>query len=343
MRGCIIVFSEKESHPSSILRVTYRTIYIFWGEEMSILTKEQQTHLIRALYEMRLQEPRLSVHEMARSLGAARNTVYRYLNHALDKGILFKPQLRLKMFRDVKEYVYAVSSDSAHDTFQTLKKKNSVCYELFATGYIDLLIMSDAPLSRKGVKELGDIRIEGPRSDFICPVVPAVDYETALHQIETHVQNDFCPSRWDVEYSPRSVVWKPLDYDLFSLLRYDLTVKYTVLARSARMSFDGFRWSLDRILANTQIVVPYYPEGYSHYVRFLLMFRSRYENLLIELFSFVPCCTILYKVGGWIMVHFKILPLDLTDWFFNMLYNLQDSGYIDCVKTAVPILHWRPG
>ncbi|MBU7013527.1 MAG: hypothetical protein HXS52_11110 [Theionarchaea archaeon] len=314
---------------------------------MSIFTKKQQSDLIRALYEIRLKEPRLGVQEMARSLGTARNTVYRHVKYALENGILFNPQLRLKMFHDVKEYVYAVSSDSAHDTFQELKEKNIeekniVCYELFATGYIDLLIISDAPFSQKSKKELGDVRIEGSRSDFICPVVPAVDYPTALRQMEAYVRDDFQPSLWDVECLSRNVMWKPLDYELFSLLRYDLTMKYTILARSARMSFDGFRWSLERILANTQIVVPYYPEGYSHYIRFLFMFKSRYERLLIELFSFVPCCTTMYKVADWILVHFKILPLDLTDWFFSMLYNLQDSGYIDCIKTAVPILHWRP-
>lgn len=326
-----------------VLKVTYPAIYIFWGEQVSIFTKEQQTNLIRALYEIRLKEPRLSIQEMARSMGTARNTVYRHLNSALENGILFNPQLRLKMFHDVKEYVYAVSSNSAHETFQTLKDRTSVCYELFATGYIDLLMISDTPLSQRDMKELGDIRIEGSRSDFVYPVVPAVDYPTALHQIRRYIQRDFFPSRWRVEYPPRNVIWKDLDYELFSLLRYDMTTKYTVLARSARMSFDGFRWSLDRILANTQVVVPYYPEGYSHYMRFLLMFKSQYEEMLMELFSLVPCCTTLYKVADWILVHFKILPLDLTGQFFNILYSLQDSGYIDCIKTAVPILHWRPG
>jgi len=75
---------------------------------MSILTKEEQAALIRAMYERRMEEPRTKVYQMAESLKVSRNTVSRHWRKALEKGILFKPQLRLKMFAEVKEYVHAL-------------------------------------------------------------------------------------------------------------------------------------------------------------------------------------------------------------------------------------------
>jgi hypothetical protein len=121
-----------------------------------------------------------------------------------------------------------------------------------------------------------------------------------------------------------------------------MTKKYTELAKSVKMSYDGFRWSLKRILANTQIIVPYYPEGYSQYTRFLFIFQSNYEQMLLDMFSLVPCFTMMYKVKDWLLVHFRIQPSDLSDRFFSILYDLQDRGYINRIKTTFPITYWHP-
>lgn len=308
---------------------------------MSILTKEEAKH-VRAMYELRSEEPRLKIYEIAQHLGVVRNTVYNRQKKALENGILFHPQLRLKMFEDVKEYVYVISSDNAYNAFHQLQGDDRVCYELFATGYFDLLLITSVPFSQKELERLGEVKLGGFRSNYVYPKVPNTDYLTAMDKIEDFTQRDFHPSEWAVEYPPKEVHWKEIDWKLFSLLRYDMTRKYTTLAKSVKMSFDGFRWSLKRILANTQIIVPYYPEGYSQYIHFLFMFQSTYEEMLLNLFSLVPCFSIQYKVEDWILVQFSILPLDLIDRFFNILYGLHRRGCIDRIKTTFPITYWYP-
>lgn len=308
---------------------------------MSTLTKEEASQ-IRAMYELRSKEPRIKVYEIAQHLGIVRNTVYKRQKKAADNGILFNPQLRLEMFENVKEYVYSISSDSAFRTFHQLQGDERVCYELFATGFFDLLLITSSPFSRRELESLGKVNLCGYRSNYVHPKIPDTDYVTALNNMERFARNDFEPSEWVVEYPPRKVEWKEIDWKLFSILRHDMTKKYTELARSVKMSYDGFRWSLKRILANTQVIVPYYPEGYSRYIHFLFMFQSRYEKMLLDLFSLVPCFTIQYKVKDWIFVQFSILPLNLADRFFSILYNLHERKYIDRIKTAFPIAYWHP-
>jgi DNA-binding Lrp family transcriptional regulator len=294
------------------------------------------------MYELRLENPRIKVYEIAQYLNVTRNTVYKRWKKAMENGILFNPQLRLKMVADVKEHVYVISSDTAFRTYNQFKKDSRLCYETFATGYIDLLFITSEPLPQRELTSLGTVVLDGTRSTYICPRVPATQYETAMSDIEDFAQQDFEPSHWIVEYPPRDIVWKRRDWELFSLLLYDMTKKYTELAKSIKMSYDGFRWSLRRILANTQVIVPYYPEGYSRYTRFLFMFQSKHEQMLIDLFSMVPCFTMLYKVKDWLLVHFRIVPYDLTDRFFNVIYGLQDRGYIDRIKTTFPITYQYP-
>ena len=55
-----------------------------------MLTKEEARQ-IRAMYELRLEEPRIRVYEIAQRLGVVRNTVYKRQKKAEDNGILFNP------------------------------------------------------------------------------------------------------------------------------------------------------------------------------------------------------------------------------------------------------------
>jgi DNA-binding Lrp family transcriptional regulator len=316
--------------------------YVLWGEEMSILTKTQQKELIRAIYRLRMKDPRMKTHEMARNLGVVRNTAYEYEKRAKEQGILFSPQLRLKMYNDVKEYVYALSSDDAYFHFHQLQKDARTCYVLFATGFIDFLIISSEQFSQRELQDLGEVKLMGTRSNYIYPTIPSYDYETAIDKIEELSKGEFEKSVLQVEYPGRRVKWKEIDWKLYKLLKYDLTKKYTELARDVKMSYDGFRWSLRRILANSQVIVPYYPEGYSNYFRFYFMLQGEYEEMLIEMFSLISTCIPMYKVNDWILVYFNVYTLELADRFFGILFDLQDRGYIDRIKTAFPISYWHP-
>lgn len=315
---------------------------------MNILTKEEANH-IHTMYELRTEEPRIKIYEIAQHLDVVRNTVYKRQKKAVENAILFNPELRLKMYEDVKEYVYAISSDSAFHTFHQLQGDDRLCYEVFATGYFDLLLITSVPLSRKELECLGKVRLTGYRSNYVIPKIPDIDYVTAIAKMEEFAKKDFEPSEWSVEYPPREMGWKEIDWKLFHLLRHNMAKKYTELAKSVEMSYDGFRWSLKRILANTQIIVPYYPEGYSQYTRFLFMFQSDYEQMLLDMFSLVPCFTMMYKVKNWLLVHFRILPSGLSyrffrliERFFSILYDLHERGYIDRIKTTIPITYWHP-
>jgi hypothetical protein len=81
--------------------------------------------------------------------------------------------------------------------------------------------------------------LDGTRRTYICPKVFATLYKTAMSDIEDFAQKDFEPSHWIVEYPPRDIVWKRRDWELFSLLRYDMAKGYTELAKSVNMSYDG--------------------------------------------------------------------------------------------------------
>jgi DNA-binding transcriptional ArsR family regulator len=92
------------------------------------------------MYGLRRRTPRITITDIAKSLGVTRNTVSHHLNRALKEGILFNPQLKLLMTENVKEYFYALSSDNAFRAFHQLQKDKRIKYEIFTSGYADLLL-----------------------------------------------------------------------------------------------------------------------------------------------------------------------------------------------------------
>jgi DNA-binding Lrp family transcriptional regulator len=155
---------------------------------MSIFTKERREELIRGMYKLRRKEPRIGITDIAKLLEISRNAASHHLNRALEEGILFNPQLKLLMTEDIKEYFYAISSDNAFRAFHQLQKDNRVLYEIFSSGYADLLLTTSEPLPWNELDELGRVMLWGTRSNYICPEIPATDYVTALSQMEDFSQ-----------------------------------------------------------------------------------------------------------------------------------------------------------
>jgi hypothetical protein len=298
--------------------------------------------LIRDMYKLRTTDPRITVTDMAKSLGITRNAASHHLNKALEEGILFNPQLKLLMSEDVKEYFYAVSSDDAFRAFHQLQEDKRILYEIFGSGYADLLLTTSEPLPWCELDELGRVMLWGERSNYICPDIPEADYITALSNIEDFSKKEFEPSKWIVDLLPWKIEWKEIDWKLFPLLRYNVTKTYTDLSKKIEMSYDGFRWSFGRILANTQLIVPFYPEGYPKYNDYYFFIQSKYENMLIDMASLIPCCTMINKVKDWLSIYLHILPLNTTDRLFTVLYSLQDCGYLDKLKMVYSTTYWHP-
>lgn len=102
-----------------------------------------------------------------------------------------------------------------------------------------------------------------------------------------------------------------------------------------------FSRSLERIITNTICYVPYYPEGEASYVKWILMFKSSYEQLLIDLFSCIPCTTVMYKVTDWLIAHVKV-EVNLSEDYLRLFYGLEDQGYVDIFDMACPAVYWHP-
>lgn len=307
---------------------------------MSRLPEKRIHDLYRGVYEAYTDNFRIKLHELADSLGVVRNTASSYLGRAYHNGIVFPPQLRLKMFSEVKEHVYALKVHDEFRTYEALKSNPHIFSMEVGKGIFDLLIIMSLPLDLEEIP-VREVVFSGERSDYIIPFVPDIDSRTSLEWMKKRGKEPPMPSSLEVTYRGREIIWSNRDWDIFQQLRYDASRTYTEIARKIPLHSDTFAGSLDRILANTIWYVPYYPKGHESYMSWTLIFKSEYELFLIDLLSCLPCTTVLYKVAGWLVAHVKV-DGRYSGSFLRFFSQLEDQRYIDTFDMGFPAVYWHP-
>lgn len=307
---------------------------------MSRLSSERKHSLYRGIYEAYTDNFRIKLHELTDFLGTVRNTAASYVENGRNNGIVFPPQLRLKMFAEVKEYVYALKVDDVFRVYEKLKSNPKIFYMEAGKGIFDLLITASLPLDLSNIP-LIKVAVQGTRSDYIIPFVPDIDSRTSLEWMLRKAEENPSPSTWKVTYPPREVIWTNRDWDIFQVLRYNASIKYTDIATWIPMHSVTFSRALERIKANTICYVPYYPKRYEWYVGWILLFQSSYECFLIDLLSCIPCTTVIYKVTDWLFAHVRV-EASYTGSYLRLFLKLQDQGYVNTFDMACPALGWHP-
>lgn len=296
--------------------------------------------LYRGIYEAYTDNFRIKLHELTDFLGTVRNTAASYKKKAYLNQILFPPQLRLKMFAEVKEDVYALKVRRPFRVFENLKCNTNIVYSEVGKGIFDLIITASLPLDLSAIP-VTEVVFEGCRSDYIVPFVPDIDSKTSLRWMLQKVEGNHLPSLLEVVYPHREIIWTNREWDIFQLLRYDASRKYTEIATQIPMHSATFSRSLERIIANTICYTPYYPCGFKSYVKWTLLFRSLYDQFLIDLLSCLPCTTVIYKVTDWLVAHVKV-DVNLSEDYLHLFYGLEDQGYVDVFDVASPAVYWHP-
>jgi hypothetical protein len=307
---------------------------------MSRLPEKRIHSLYRGIYEAYTENFRIKLHGLADNLGVVRNTASCYLRNAYNNEIIFPPQLRLKMFAEVKEYVYALKVHDEFRTYEGLKCNSQVFTMEVGKGIFDLLVITSLPLDLEEIP-VREVVFSGERSDYVIPFIPDIDCRTSLEWMRKKGKETPMPSSLSTAYPNREILWTNRDWDIFQLIRYDASRTYTEIARKTPLHSDAFAESLTRILPNTISYVPYYPKGHESYMSWTLIFKSEYELFLIDLLSYFPCTTVMYKVADWLVAHIKVDP-QCSGSYLRFFSQLEDQGYIDTFDMGFPAVYWHP-
>ncbi len=307
---------------------------------MSIFTEEDIRRLQHRIYLTFLYNPRLYYDEGAKKCGTVRNTFTKYWKEGLDELIYFPPQIRLKMYRTRKEYIYLVESETPNKLYKEFKLNPDVIYLSYTLGHFDLLIQTCKPLQEIPEKTL----FCGSRSNYDYPETPYCTFESALKNMRTLLNQEHKPSKSTVTY-PDEPFLKGAEYGwrILPYVKYDLKTNYTYIVKKTGLSFSTFYKGFEYLLNVSTVLLPYYPYGFKEYYQHFFIFWTDYENLIRDLFAFLPSHVSITKVEDALILYINIQEgAKFREEFLDLCYLMLELGYLRRFWTAQPVYHWHP-
>lgn len=305
---------------------------------MSRLTDVEKREIHYSIYEQVLLDERISLTSMAKNLGLTRNTVTTHYNYMIENEIISLPTMRLKMFDDLREYMYYLNFEKPLRVYQELERHPQVIYHSLTSGAFDMVIITDSPVDFESHPNFKQCILKGDRGDYYVPHVSRDTYEEAFQKIEKKVKEDHITrSLIPMEFPPREIKWTDLEWELFYDLKYNMRRTFTEIVKKHGISKWLFYKSYERIKKNCVKVVSFFPEKRASYSAFFFVFKTDYEESLRTLFMQLPCASMFSKVDNYLVAWMNIIRTFSFKEFFGLLHWMNDHGIIENMMYALPI------
>lgn len=260
------------------------------------LTLDQKKRQYRLIYESIYRNPRIFIKDIASILKIDRNTAAKRLQEAFEDGFVLIPQLRKLSFGNFKEYMYVFNSKNPLRAYLDYIENQDVVYHAELLGSFNFWIVT-----RDEIDIGGSVILEGPRSDYFVTYAPNQSWTTAIEKMHIMVEN------FDIaEYNPRGIIktrWnKTVGWDsefelLYREFKYNVRQKQTPLRKKYLISGMKLEKWYKEFPEYCTVFTRYFPDGFSAYDPYLLIFETDYEDFLIDLFSELPTSSFFFKVA----------------------------------------------
>jgi hypothetical protein len=280
-------------------------------------------------------DPRVPTKHLAKKVRVTRNTAAKYLDEFIEDRILFPPQLRLKMTKQITEYVYLLKIKDPISFSEFIKNHNSVFYTCMLGGPFNILFMSYTPLTVSHLDGYEDTILAGIRSDYKVPTVQKRDFSTGwkimMEKINNPPEKSMIPNTL-----PKGGGWTPELWELYNHLKYDVRIGFTPLVKKFKFHATTFYKRYRDLLTLTDVFVPFYPLGEKRYTSFYLLFETDYQQFIIDSFGELPVYSTHMRIKDLLLSYVKIPFGPAGETFLGILSLWQHKGIIDSFELSIP-------
>lgn len=259
------------------------------------LTPEEKRNKYRAIFDLFVDSPRITVPEITSVIGGSRNTTGNRLEEAFSRNYVSNPQVRTLSYLQTREYMTFLRCESSYHIFSDLIRDERFSYHAKIIGFCDLWLISD-----KKPDIEGEIIHEGYRSDYYISYPPDQTWDTAIQKMRQkikHFDEDATSSLLKTRFN-ESIKWTPQYKMMYHYFKYNLRKHLTPLMRENKIPSQTINDFLTDIHQYCTVFTMFFPESLPAYEPYLHMVETDYEDFVIELFSELPTTSWFFKVGG---------------------------------------------
>ena len=251
----------------------------------------------RTVYELLWSgNPRRYIKDIASRLQVDPRTAGTIVREAFDLGYVTKPQIRRRSYANMREYVYLVNCEDALEAYSKYSEDQDVAYHAVLIGFANLMV-----IAKKEIDIEGNILVEGYRSDYHAAFAPNRSWELATKimekTIETFQPGDYEPKETIKTHWDKKIPWGSEDETLFREFKYNLRKPLTIIMRKHLISPTMIYEWFNRLPDCCTVFTRYFPECASTYDPYLFMFKTDYEDFIVDLFSELPTSPFFFKVS----------------------------------------------
>jgi len=304
-------------------------------------SRKQIENYYYSLYLLLLEEARQNFSQIGRDLNINYKSAAKLYRMALSEEVFSPPFLRLNTFPNYSEYTYFIKFKDVQLIFSKMTEDPCVVYVSHCSGAFDLVVIAREKIDFSMEHGFEYFVLSGPHSDFIYNKVKRRSFEDYFSEFQDFLnKGDFTRSKLTFR-TREELIWDDLDLSLFRLLKHDLRMKYVKILRGLGLSKTVFYDHLRNVMDKCTVWTPYYPHGYSNYNGYFVLFKTDHEKQLVEKLKGMPVHCPILKVENWIYAYIMLEKEFLQNIFFNVLYSMSTSGFIEEYKYSIPISHWN--
>ena len=293
------------------------------------------------IYKLILRDPRIPKLQMARKFKVNPNTVITWWDAAIEKRIIIPPVFRRKCFSNFREYFYFIETKDPHKLFEFLQvQSKSTYYFSVQTGFCNFQIVTKEPIEPQG-----DIVLSGYRSDYCATIPPQRSFRDSILKIDAILRNlDVLELREsplkirDEEYKP----WDEVDEAIYWKICNDIRIPFAFIVESLGTYNDKtWAWFKERDKFGDTITL-FFPEGEGAYIPSLYVIETKYDSVLIDIFSELPTSTLFYRLGGKVVMQAHLpFTLEGRSIVRKTLSILQKEELVEDYTNSIVEYHYR--
>ncbi len=297
--------------------------------------KERYYDIFSNIYD----KPRTQIYEISKALGIYRKSVSRAIQEMMEQQILIGPQLRLKPMQRKPKIYYALDFDDPFRAFERLKQDERITYMALIFGDFPLIVSGEPGVNFDNYPGFKRILFSGERGEIFTPKASPLGWEECADRIlqEIKKSDSWEKSTWNSE--PVDIPWDHQEWEFFREFGGDIRRKVAPLVREQDVSFRKFYEWLDTLDQCTTTHTWFYPEGYASYTSYLFIFNTRYEHVLMDLFSLFPTTPMFFKVGKYLLTWIWIRTDPLIISLSTAIYTLKELSILEDFYKGIVVMY----
>ncbi len=280
------------------------------------------------IFEQIYEDPFLSIYDISRNTGLARNTVAKYLHEMYEKGILRGPSLSMKPASNYGEYVYLLKFTDPLVTMGRLKEFPHVLYNAATCGDWNTVVVTDHLIDFSRLVGFQKTVYQGERGCICTPKAEPLTWDECFKKASDSVKTLALKS--EPKQRRLTLPWGQDEWLLFHTFKNNLRQTVTPLLKKIHVRYETYLGWIKTLPNYCSIHTRFYPYGNCGVLSFVLF--TDYDARSVFSFPVTPFMT---EVGSQLFISVSVPSFDNLHNLFCTLYDLEAKKIIKTFIQAV--------